>query len=159
MNLSGEHYKAWRMDENGKYATGRKQIWDLQGAIAGMESIWKVLIQTPNGSTNVNPVQANSIISLSMACITLGFSSQRVCEWRKQYYDDEVFSELDSMIKELIENRLIFIGMNKKAAMPIFVLKNHYNYTDRVTTEQHIRQSIIYPKVVIERNGTTDGKV
>lgn len=161
--MNGKAHHNWKMDENGKYQTGVPKKWTQEVVLEEMKELYKLLSEpfkgiAPTEQQKQNPIKANDLMSVKGACLIRGYSSQRYSEWCNQFKEDKEFTEIDKSIRDLIELRLQYVGM-KNPAMPIFILKNHYDYSDKRVIQNEEKRAVVFPIINITAplNGTTDG--
>ena len=71
------------------------------------------------------------------------YSSSRFYQWRAKYSESKLIHELNKKIDEILESRLIEAGLRGSRSVPmcIFLLKNHYGYSDRQEVQQNTNVS------------------
>lgn len=63
------------------------------------------------------------------------YSRHQFQNWVRRYPTVNRIQELGKKIEEVLESHLIYAGMSKNPAFPIFLLKNHYGYQDKREVE------------------------
>lgn len=103
--------------------------WSEDNILPYVESVYKILTESDDGGNN--PVRANDIKYLEEAVLTADVSMHSWYYWLGLFESGKfdkshkVFKLIKNM-KKICELRLSYSG----AAMDIFHLKNHYDYSD-----------------------------
>jgi hypothetical protein len=123
--------------EGHRFEEGHKdsEKWTPETVIPVMEKMLKHLTTDPmaedeGDSKPINVVRANDIKLAGEIRLMFGVTKQRWAEWMQKFKDHAVISDLSAQIMEILECRLMYSG----TSMDTFILKNHYDYTDKIDT-------------------------
>lgn len=138
------------VDAKGRFVKGNKaaEKWTEKTVLETLQKMWDTLATDDEGEKPLNPVRANDIKTLAEVCLINKVSKQRISEWEKDFASSAPVSELLKNIKWVVETRMIYSGQT----MDIFVLKNHYSYSDKqeidhTTKGEKITGEIDYSKL------------
>lgn len=129
MKTPNKDKKIYNKKENGKNDTGRPEKHTLQFAIDELTWMWEYL----NNRVEVKGLPpSNTVLFMSELTLMRDYSIQRVSEWKKNYKENNEFSELVEKVLSFLEIRLVKAGLANKAnaRMVVLTLKHHYNYKE-----------------------------
>lgn len=113
--------------------------WTPETVLPVLEAIWKTLCENKDDPDDKNIVRANDIKLLGEVCLMHDVTKQRWNEWDKKFEGVDSVSDLIKKIKWVLECRLNYSGQT----MDIFILKNHYEYSDKREIEHGASESFL----------------
>lgn len=117
-------------DNRGYFVTGNKaaEKWTEKSVIKLLESMWQtVATSEESDQLPTNPVRANDIKTIAEICLIHDVCPDTWTYFGRKFSESPAVLRLIKKIKWVIESRMIYSGQT----MDIFVLKQHYDYTDK----------------------------
>lgn len=118
--------------EGYRFTEGNKDAekWTVDTVLPILNKIYAALTDGKD-DVNGNVVRANDIKLAGEVRLMYGVTKQQWSEWKEKFSEIPEVSDLMEIVSEILECRLIYSGTR----MDEVVLKNHYNYTDRLAQE------------------------
>lgn len=118
--------------EGVKFTEGNKEAekWTPEATTELLTKMWTTLTEG-NEDANGNFVRANDIKTLAEICLMHDLDPDTWAYIKKKHEENPDVLRIIKKILWVIETRLVYSGQT----MDIFVLKNHYDYSDIKKTE------------------------
>ena len=111
-----------------KFKKGQKaaEKWTEVTTMDILTKMWETTIKGIEDADG-NPVRANDIKTIQEICLIHDVDSDLWAYLKTKFKENKIILRLTKRITDILEARMIYSGQT----MDIFVMKNHYGYSDR----------------------------